>query len=60
MSEQTFFKARAIIKQLVEDFADNEPTFLEAKYSEAQAWLDFITKINAEGAHAVRAQKRPN
>ncbi len=45
MSEQTFFTAHTTIKQLVEDFAANEPTFLEAKYSEAQARLDFIDKF---------------
>jgi len=45
MSEQTFFTAHTIIQQLVEDFADNEPSFLETSYSEAQARLDFIDKF---------------
>lgn len=45
MNEQTFFAAHAIVKQLVEDFAANEQTYLEAKYSEAQARLDYIDKF---------------
>ncbi|MDQ3131455.1 MAG: hypothetical protein M3Q99_11935 [Acidobacteriota bacterium] len=45
MSEQTFFTAFSTVKQLTEDFQANEATFLEAKYSEAQARLDFIDKF---------------
>ena len=45
MTEQTFSTAHAIITQLVEDFQANEQSYLDTKYSEAQARLDFIDKF---------------
>lgn len=45
MSEQTFSTAFARVTELVENFLAGEQTYLEAKYSEAQARLDFIDKF---------------
>ncbi len=45
MNEQTFSTAFARVKELAEDFADNEQSYLEPKYSESQARLDFIDKF---------------
>jgi type I restriction-modification system DNA methylase subunit len=45
MSEQTFSQAFARVNELVENFQAGEQTYLEAKYSEAQARLDFIDKF---------------
>jgi len=45
MSEQTFSTAFSTVKQLAEDFQANEQSYLDAKYSEAQARLDYIDKF---------------
>jgi adenine-specific DNA-methyltransferase len=45
MSEQTFSQAFTRVNELVENFQAGEQTYLEAKYSEAQARLDFIDKF---------------
>ena len=45
MTEQTFFTAHTIVKHLVEDFSAKEDSYLEGKYSEARARLDFIDKF---------------
>ncbi len=45
MNEQTFSTAFERVKELVENFQVGEQTYLEAKYSEAQARLDFIDKF---------------
>ena len=45
MSEQTFSTAFSTVKQLAEDFRANKQTYLDAKYSEAQARLDYIDKF---------------
>lgn len=45
MTEQKFSTAFSIIRQLTEDFEANEQIYLESKYSEAQARLDFIDKF---------------
>ena len=45
MNEHTFSTAFSRVKELAEDFAESEQSYLEAKYSEAQARLDFIDKF---------------
>jgi adenine-specific DNA-methyltransferase len=45
MNEQTFSTAFERVKELVENFQAGEQTYLETKYSEAQARLDFIDKF---------------
>ncbi|MCY7347548.1 MAG: N-6 DNA methylase [Pyrinomonadaceae bacterium] len=45
MNEQTFSTAFSRVKELAEDFQAGEQTYLETKYSEAQARLDFIDKF---------------
>ncbi len=45
MIEQTFSTAFERVKELVENFQAGEQNYLESKYSEAQARLDFIDKF---------------
>ena len=45
MTEQNFFTAFSRVKELSETFQSGEQTYLESKYSEAQARLDFIDKF---------------
>ncbi len=45
MNEQIFSNAFSTLKQLAEDFQANEQSYFDAKYSEAQARLDFIDKF---------------
>jgi type I restriction-modification system DNA methylase subunit len=45
MSELSFAKAFSLITQLAADFEANEHTYLEQKYSESQARIDFIDKF---------------
>ncbi len=45
MTEQNFSTAFSRVKELSETFQSGEQSYLEAKYSEAQARLDFIDKF---------------
>ena len=45
MNEPTFSDAFTRIKELAETFQAGEQTYLEAKYQESQARIDFIDKF---------------
>lgn len=55
-----FSEAHETVKKLVEDFSANEQSYLDSKYSEAQARLDFIDKFWIALGWDVNHEKQKN